>query len=153
MRRLMIAFIMLFSITLLQAQDGRSGWTYSVTVSTAGAGLTGGIIRLSDNVVPVAVWVDTLTTASTIGFDIIFGDTAGYSTSSEQMWRTLSAKDDGSTDWSATLTDDKIIPLDPGIFMSLMGKRAYINQVVWIRPFLSAKQTEVITIYIRVRYI
>ena len=101
---------------------------------------------------PVAVWVDTLTTASTISFDVIFGDTAGYSTSSEQMWRTLAIKG-GGANFAATLTDDKIIPLDPSIFMLIFGQNVYRKQNVYIRPFLSAKQNDIITIYIRVRYI
>jgi len=152
--RKFIFIVVLILTSLIHSQNGANGWTYAITIDTTGAGLTGTVLKLGTNEVPVAVWVDSLTVASTLSFDIIFGDTAGYSISSEQMWRTLTAKDDGSTDWTATLTDDKVTPLDPGIFYSLLGKTgAFRNQVIYLRPFLSAKQNDIMILYIRVRYI
>lgn len=155
MKKLLILAIFLFATSTAFSQAAQNGWLLSVTVDTTGAGLTGGIVALPSGGVPVAVYVDTLTDASTISFDVLRGDTAGYSTAVQtEIWRMLTEQDDGSTDWTATLTDDKDTPLDPAVMMSLLGRSdGYKEQRVWIKPILSAKQDDIITVYIWVRWI
>jgi hypothetical protein len=155
MKKLLILALILFATPISFTQEAQNGWLLSTTVDTTGAGLTGGIISLPSGGVPVLVYVDTLTDASTIKFEVLRGDTTGYSTAVvAELWRTLSEQDDGSTDWSATLTDDKETPLDPAVMMSLLGRDSgYKQQRVWIRPILSAKQDDIITVYIWVRWI
>lgn len=150
MKKLIIA-ITLFLTSLTFSQEAAKGWLISTTVDTAGAGLTGVAILLPSGAVPVAVSMDTLTDASTIGFNVAFGYVTQDSTTD---FKRITEVDDGSTDWTATLTDNKWTPLDPQVMMALLGVGdGYPQQTVWIQPVLSAKQDEPITIYIRVRWI
>lgn len=154
MKKLFLAIFLLATLTIF-SQSASSGWLLSTTVSLSGAGLTGGIIALPSGAVPVAVYVDTLSDPSTIKFEVMRGDTSGYFEAVQsEIWRMLTEQDDGSNDWSATLTDDKDTPLDPVVMMSLLGRSdGFKEQRVWIKPILSAKQDIVITIYIWVRWI
>ncbi len=150
MKKLFLA-IFLIATPLTFAQSDWNEWTFAVTFDTASSVDSVGYgILLVAGQVPVAVWVDTLTDAATIGFDVIIGDTTD---ATEEDWRTLTLTDDGSNDWSATLTDDKITPLDPSIMMSLLSRDGYRSQQVFIRPFISAVQDQTIIVYIRVRYL
>lgn len=153
MKKLILA-IFLFITSLSFSQEAKNGWILSTTIDTTGAGLTGSAILLPSGAVPVAVWVDTLTAASTISFDVLFGAVTQDSTTSGESWRTLTKVDSGGTNYAAVLTDDKITPLNASVVMALLGRSdAYPQQTVWIKPLLSAKQADIITIYIRVRYI
>jgi len=152
MKKLILA-ILLFAASFSFAQEAKIGWTISTTIDTAGAGLTGVAIMLPSGSVPVSCWLDTLTDASTLSFDVYYGAVTQDSVATADF-RTLGESDDGSTAWTATLADDAIIPLDPTVMMALLGRSdGYAQQTVWIIPLLSAKQDEPITIYIRVRYI
>ena len=150
MKKLILA-IFLFATSVSFTQSDWNEWTFEVTFDTASSvdSVGYGILLVSGQV-PVAVWVDTLTDAATIGFDVIIGDTTD---ATEEDWRTLTITDDGSNDWSATLADDKITPLDPSIMMSLLSRDGYGDQQVFIRPFISAVQDQTIIVYIRVRYL
>lgn len=154
MKKLIVA-IFLIATSMVFCQPAQNGWLLQATIDTAGAGLESAIIALPSGAVPVAVYVDTLTDASTLSFDVLRGDTAGYSTAVQtEIWRRLTAQDDGSTDWTATLTDGKDTPLDPAVMMSLLGRSdGWIEQRVWIKAILSAKQDEPIIIFIWVRWI
>jgi hypothetical protein len=150
MKKLILA-IFLFATSLTFSQSGQFGWTLSQTIDTAGAGLNGTTLLLPDLSVPVAVWVDTLTDASNLELDVFFGDTSGFSDSSEQMLKGLTELENGALDWSATLTDGKTVPLDPFIMQSLLGQKGYKPSQVWIRPRLTVKQDQPIVLSIRVR--
>jgi len=142
----------LFAASFLSAQNGSTSWIRSTTIDTTGAGLTGGIIKLSDGEVPVACWLDTLTDLTNVRFEVILGDSSGYWNQSDQLWRWLTVVGD-TTIYSLPLRDDRVAPLNSAVMNSLLaGSSRWTQQNVYIRPLLTVQQDKPTTFYMRVRY-
>jgi len=144
----LLFFLSLFIATIALPQTASDGWTFPITIDTIGAGLTGEVLQLPDGCIPVSCYVDTLTDAATVGFEVLIGsDDPDIS----QNWRNLTTVSTGGTNYVATLTDDKFIPLLYDVMRGLANRSgSYANQKVSIRPVLSAQQDKPIILYLKV---
>jgi hypothetical protein len=144
----LLFFLSLLITTISFPQTASDGWTFPITIDTTGAGLTGEVLQLPDGCIPISCYVDTLTDAATVGFEVLIGNDVQ---SNSQNWRNLTTVSTGGTNYVATLTDDKFVPLLFDVMKGLANRSgSYANQKVFIRPVLSAKQDKPIILYLKV---
>jgi hypothetical protein len=138
----LLFLIVLFSVFVAQGQDIRS--------STVTAGSTyGSVLKLAKDEIPLAVYMDSVNTITSVSFYVLLGDSSGTD-SSDYMPLTLVGD---TTVYSAPLTRLKYMPLNSSLFYSLFPNPSYApayRGAVYIRPKLAAAQSLNKVIKIRV---
>jgi len=108
-------------------------------------------IKLGKNEIPAAIYADSLTASTSVGFYVYIGDTAG--TDITDWYRLGSASD--STWYAAALKAKIYTPLNPAVFFSVISDPfLYSNKAAQIWLFLVARttQTNAKYVWLKTRY-
>lgn len=102
-------------------------------------------IVLKENVMPVAVWTDSLTTNTTLKIQVGFNGST--TTAPTTFYNTAIVSD--TTIYSINLRTKRVIPLEPRNFYSVIG--TYLDQSthIWLRVVLGVHQHNGKYIYVR----
>lgn len=103
---------------------------------------------ISSRTIPSSVWCDSLTASTTLSIQVGFNKSR---VTEPTNWYDICELSD-STVYSVPIADDKIIPLDPVIMLSIIGNWANEDRQVWIRFVLGAAQTNNKYLFTRLRY-
>lgn len=133
----------LFSINVLAQQSAPIA---TLTVAD-GDSLTAGYV-LTGRTIPSSVWCDSLTASTTLSIQVGFNKSR---ITEPTVWYDVCEISD-TTIYSVPLADDKIVPLDPTVMLSVIGSWTSEDQQVWIRFVLGAAQTNTKYLFARLRY-
>lgn len=124
----------------------------NVRTSRVTAGSTyGAVIKLTDKEIPLAVYMDSINTITTISFYVLVGDSAGIGTDSSKYMPLTLVGD--TTAYSIPLTRLKYVPLNSSLFYSLFpnpNSPGNTNGTIYLLPKLGVVQSLTKVIKIRV---
>lgn len=144
MKNLTILFLMfLFSVSIFPQN------VYRITLPTNDS--VANPIKLGKNEIPAAIYTDSLTKSTSVGFYVYFGDTTG--TDISDWYRIGSASD--STWYSAAVKQKIFTPLNPSVFFSVISDPyLYSNKKsqVWLILISREKQTLTKYFWLKTRY-
>lgn len=141
--KLILSIVVLFAALTFPQNFYRATLTASDTVCAA--------VKLGKNEIPAAIYTDSLTSSTNIGFYVYFGDTTGTTVAN---WYRLGSAND-STWYSAALKEKIYTPLDPAVFFSTISDPfLYSNKAAqtWLFVVVSTAQTNTKYIWIKTRY-
>jgi hypothetical protein len=140
--RSILTFVLLFSALSFSQNFYTTTLTAADTVCAA--------IKLGFREIPAAIYTDSLTASSNVGFYVYFGDTTG---TDETDWYRVASSD--STWYGVGLKAKTFTPLNPAVFYGAISDPfMYMNKATqtWLFIVVSTAQTLDKYIKLKVRY-